>query len=186
MKENKTKKEKFQRYKRGRIVLVDFTPSLGSELRGKHFAIVLTKKDTPNSSVLTVVPLSSKEKSYYLDVGNIVEKQILPLLIKYVNDFAVTIQAIDELNEEELNKQQDEILQVSKNLTEFRKICDMYISKNKRSYAMVQNISTISKKRIQKTVNKYDPMKNLIADDLILDLIDSKLIELFINKIDKK
>ena len=40
------KKMKYQRYKRGQIVLIDFNPSMGSELRGKHFAIVITKKDS--------------------------------------------------------------------------------------------------------------------------------------------
>ena len=53
------KKMKYQRYKRGQIVLIDFSPSMGSELRGKHFAIVITKKDSPNNGVLTVIPQMS-------------------------------------------------------------------------------------------------------------------------------
>ena len=179
------KEERFQKYKRGQIVSVDFSPSIGNELRGQHFAIVLTKKDSPKNGVLTVVPLSSKEKGYYLDVGNIVQKQIYPQLVKEINGFAATVQAIQELDEDGLKQQKDEILEVIKNLSELRKMCDIYISKNKRSYALVQNITTISKKRIKKAVNKYDPIKKLIVDDLILDLIDNKIIELFINKIDK-
>lgn len=80
------KKMKYQRYKRGQIVLIDFSPSMGSELRGKHFAIVITKKDSPNNGVLTVIPLSSKEKPYYLDIGNFVSKQVYPQLLNITRE----------------------------------------------------------------------------------------------------
>ena len=61
-------------------------------------------------------------------------------------------------------------------------VCSLdYTKKNKKSFALVQNITTISKTRIKKPVNHYDPIKKLIADSLILDLIDNKIIELFTN-----
>ena len=41
-----------------------------SEIKGKHLAIVLTKNDSPNNGVLTVIPLSSKNKPYYVPIGN--------------------------------------------------------------------------------------------------------------------
>lgn len=172
---------KYQRYKRGQIVLVDFTPSMGSEMRGKHFAIILTKKDSPNSGVVTVVPLSSKHKNYYLDIGNIVQKQIYPQLINISNNLLVVLENIDATNTNEENI--NEINAVSKNVKEFMNVSNMYIKKDKRSYALVQNITTISKMRIKKPVNKYDPLKGLIADSLILDLIDNKIKELFLNEI---
>lgn len=34
---------KFQRFKRGSVVMVEFSPSTGSEIKGKYLAIVLTK-----------------------------------------------------------------------------------------------------------------------------------------------
>ena len=34
---------KFQRFKRGSVVMVEFSPSMVSEIKGKHLAIVLTK-----------------------------------------------------------------------------------------------------------------------------------------------
>lgn len=172
---------KYQRYKRGQIILVDFSPSMGSEMRGKHFAIVLTKNDSPNNGVLTVVPLSSKEKSYYLDVGNIVNKQIYPQLINISKELFIALNNLDttDTNEENIT----EIKNILKNVYEFKEIADIYIKKNKRSYALVQNITTISKIRIKKPVNHYDPVKKLVADSLILDLIDNKIKELFINEI---
>lgn len=60
---------KFQRFKRGSVVMVEFSPSMGSEIKGKHLAIVLTKNDSPNNGVLTVIPLSSKNKPYYVPIG---------------------------------------------------------------------------------------------------------------------
>ena len=61
---------KFRRFKRGNVVMVEFSPSMGSEIKGKHLAIVLTKNDSPNNGVLTVIPLSSKNKPYYVPIGN--------------------------------------------------------------------------------------------------------------------
>ena len=52
---------KFQRFKRGSVVMVEFSPSMGSEIKGKHLAIVLTKNDSPNNGVLTVIPLKDLE-----------------------------------------------------------------------------------------------------------------------------
>ena len=46
---------KFQRFKRGSVVMVEFSPSMGSEIKGKHLAIVLTKNDSPNNGVLTLL-----------------------------------------------------------------------------------------------------------------------------------
>lgn len=59
------KKLKFQRYKRGSIVMIDFSPSIGSETKGKHFGVVLTKKDTPNNAVLTRRFLDFRILLYY-------------------------------------------------------------------------------------------------------------------------
>lgn len=173
---------KYQRYKRGQIVLVDFSPSMGCELRGKHFAIVLTKNDSPNNGVLTVIPLSSKSKPYYLDVGNIVANQIYPQIIYLLKDFTIVLESLKELDSKD-EQNMKTIITVLNNYKEFKKIADIYMKKNKRSYALVQNITTISKMRIKKPVNQYDPIKKLVVDSLILDLIDKKIKELFVNEI---
>ncbi len=74
-----------------------------------------------------------------------------------------------------------EVKKVLQNVNEFQQVANIYSKKNKKSFALVQNITTISKIRIKKPVNHYDPIKKLIADSLILDLIDNKIIELFTN-----
>ena len=66
---------KFQRFKRGSVVMVEFSPSMGSEIKGKYLAIVLTKNDSPNNGVLTEIPLNSKNKPYYVPFGNFFRKR---------------------------------------------------------------------------------------------------------------
>ncbi len=173
---------KYQRYKRGQIVLVNFTPSIGSEMKGKHFAIVITKKDSPNNGVLTVIPLSSKEKSYYLDLGNIIESQVYPQLSIMANNILKTVETLhidDKITDEKIERMKETL----NNINKLKVVAEKYISKNKKSYALVQNITTISKKRIQKPINKYDPIKTLIINNEILDLLDRKIIELFTKNI---
>ena len=42
-------KNRFIKYKRGTVVMVNFGTSIGNELSGNHFAIVLNKKDSPKA-----------------------------------------------------------------------------------------------------------------------------------------
>lgn len=51
---NPSRKNRFIKYKRGTIVMVNFGTSIGNELSGNHFAVVLNKKDSPNSGKITV------------------------------------------------------------------------------------------------------------------------------------
>lgn len=143
---------RYERYKRGQIILVNFSPSTGSETSGKHLAIVLTKKDQPVNGVLTVIPLTSKNKKYYLPLGNI----LLPELSVHLN------------NEYEKMK-----------ISKFKHIVDTYLKMNKDSFAMVGNITTISKFRVVKPMGKYDPIKKFKVDDDILNKIDDELKRLF-------
>ena len=175
---------KFQRYKRGSLIMVDFTPSKGSELKGRHLAIVLTKKDSPTNSVLTVVPLSSKEKPYYLDLGKFLAQDVVPYLKKFNEQHEQKISVIKkELNEiGETPEIVQKIDDLSQNCVLFDRVLNTYINMNKNSYAMVQNITTVSKLRVLKPINKYDPILNIKISNENLNRIDSKIIELFTNQ----
>lgn len=171
---------KFQRYKRGSLVMVDFSPSKGSELKGKHLAIVITKKDTPNNAVLTVVPLSSKEKPYYLDLGNFLLTDIAPYLR---TQFDTHLQKCEEAKSIlDLAKKEELAEENLNNTLKFKAVLNTYMKMNKESFALVQNITTISKLRVLKPINKYDPIKNLIVSNELLDKIDDKITELFTAK----
>jgi mRNA-degrading endonuclease toxin of MazEF toxin-antitoxin module len=61
--------EYYKRFVQGEVVLVNFGISIGSELCGPHFAVILNKKDTKYNSLLTVIPFSSKQNKKYVDLG---------------------------------------------------------------------------------------------------------------------
>ncbi len=58
------------KYEQGTLISVDFGINVGSELSSKHFAIVVNADDKPRSPNVTVVPLTSKGKDYYIDIGS--------------------------------------------------------------------------------------------------------------------
>lgn len=60
---------KYNYYKRGEIIYVNFSPQVGSELWDPHYAIVLNKRDSEHNRILTVLPFSSKKKDFYLSLG---------------------------------------------------------------------------------------------------------------------
>lgn len=65
------------------------------------------------------------------------------------------------------------------NANKFIVVAKMYQKMGVDSYAMVQNISTISKLRVLKPINKYDLILKIRVSDEIMTILDNKLIELF-------
>lgn len=74
-------------FKHGSVVMVNFGPNVGSELSGNHFAIVLNKNDKRENKSLTVIPLSSKDHSNYLGLGNELFKSVYQLTQQRMSDF---------------------------------------------------------------------------------------------------
>lgn len=62
----------YSKYKRGTIVFVEFGINVGHELSGGHFAIVLNHNDNKRNSIVNVIPLSSKNKPFYLPIDKTV------------------------------------------------------------------------------------------------------------------
>lgn len=50
-----------KRYERKNIIRVDFGVGVGKEFCGIHYAVVISKNDSNNKEILTVVPLTSKK-----------------------------------------------------------------------------------------------------------------------------
>lgn len=88
---NKEKEHDIPKYyttfNHGSVVMVNFGPNIGSELSGNHFAIVLNRKDKRENKTLTVLPLSSKDHSNYLDLGNELYRLIYQLAQQRMSDF---------------------------------------------------------------------------------------------------
>lgn len=63
------KAKTYKVYKHGEVIYVDFPDKDGHEIRGPHYAVVMTRKDYYKSPLLNVVPLTSKDgggRNYYL------------------------------------------------------------------------------------------------------------------------
>lgn len=71
---------RYYHYDRGTIIRVDFGVNMGSEFCGLHFAIVLDKKDNNHKKTLTVVPLTSKNKSGRFYLGKEIFNQTTNIL----------------------------------------------------------------------------------------------------------
>lgn len=205
--DRKKEKLKFKAYKRGSIVLVNFNNGVGYELNGSHLCVVLNKKDSPNNGVLTVIPLSSKNKPYYLDLGNIVSNLIIPSIFKEYNSIKEQLEDLrlqrlvledsytfknldndienDFINEliiesnKDINKLRLSMDVLKHNIEELQTVSKTYDNMNKGSYALIQNITTISKLRIMKPINKYDPISKIKLPNKLMDEIDKEIVRLF-------
>ena len=164
---------KYKTYKRGQIVLVDFRNTTADELKGEHYAIVLNKKDFPKNGVLTVVPLSSKPKKYYTDIGDFLERSAFANIrtkIDYLEQNPI------DVNDEDALKRVEENGLVIKML---KKQLHIYANKGGNSFAIVQNITTISKFKIRKYSKRFDALEGVKIPDDMMNLIDKKIIELY-------
>lgn len=59
--EEKFDSTKLLRYKRGSVIRANFGFNVGNEMGGLHYAVVIENSNARNSSVVTVVPLSSSD-----------------------------------------------------------------------------------------------------------------------------
>ncbi|MGB3161533.1 MAG: type II toxin-antitoxin system PemK/MazF family toxin [Carnobacterium sp.] len=98
-------------YNRGAIVYVDFGVNVGYELSGNHFAVVMNNKDNCKNGVVTVIPISSKEKRSYISVGKVIEIQSIKHFASHSDklgtDFSCLLRALiykDIVTEEQFEK----------------------------------------------------------------------------------
>ena len=94
--------------------------------------------------------------------------EAIPFLDKHLNEF---IENIKNVTDEEKKAMLD-------NANKFIFIAKMYQKMGVNSYAMVQNISTISKLRVLKPINKCDPILKIRVSDEIMTILDNKLIQI--------
>lgn len=211
--ENGRNSPKFNAYKRGTIVFVNFGTSIGTELCGNHFAIVLNKNDNPFNGSLSVVPLTSKNKNYNLPL----DKELISRIIDNIISEGIKIGLISKnikssiygknervdgdiitLFDESLisyikkysNKvadssglvqfKENEILEILEtNLKLLEEISKFYKKNDLDSYAMMDSITTVSKYRIKKPINRMDPIGSVRVSNNILEKIDFEIIKRF-------
>lgn len=86
---------------------------------------------------------------------------------------------------EEFEILKGKIIKDERDIETLKKLESKYKNIKSITYAKVNQITTISKDRIINPLGKRDPLSHITLPDELLDLIDSKLKELFINKIDE-
>lgn len=189
MVENKQKK--YKRYKHGQLVMVDFGKGMDHEFSFKHPAIVLTKDDNPKKGTVTVVPLSSKYHKHYLPLGMLIspysfQKLCGSLLMHLEIDSQVTNEIANfnpDTDSPEGLLERVNAIRPSDYINDGKrlvKILEMYFPLVENSYALVTDITTVSKLKILKPVNKYDPLSSLIVSKEVMKKIYTKLQELYI------
>lgn len=97
MEHNNNINKKYKKFSRGSIIYLDFGINIGHEFSGRHFGIVLNKNDSPYNSLVTVVPLSSKNKKHYLPLQNIAFKTSLSILNKTVDNIEFDLDVINHV-----------------------------------------------------------------------------------------
>lgn len=199
----------YKEYKNGRIVMVDFGTNIGSEFCNNHLAVVLNKDDNKRNSMLTVIPLSSKNKKYYHKLNDEVFKLINERVAQEINDLGKKYdqlvenseriknirEALDQKKELEvdqepkelideliplLNSHSEEISYVQNKISELKDVSQKYSKFAEHSFACIMNIQTISKLRII-TLNQSDPSRHIRLSKSTMDALDKELVRKLTN-----
>lgn len=165
-------------FKRGDIIKVNLGFNIGTELGGLHYCVVLNKKDNPHSGNLNIIPLSSAKenkifnKNTCIDLGD----ELYISLINKVNiEFEDVRNQLADLSKLSDAKNSIELKKISLKLDYLDKM-QKEISKMKHgSFALIHQITTISKQRIYKT----PVLAGIKLSNTSLDLIDDKIKKLY-------
>ena len=185
--------KKFKYYRRGQIIQVKFEPQTGYEIKGIHYAIVITKRDQPYIGTLTVVPLTSKSGNHLMPIGSCISDSVFLELLREKN-YYYDLLLKAKMQTERIQKAgsvleattQDELHQIERdlkayldNIKYFDDLENKYKNIKKSSYANIYQITTIDKSKIVNPMNHLDPIKRIKAPDSVMDKIDKGIIEAF-------
>lgn len=165
-------------FKRGDIVKVNLGFNIGNELGGLHYCVVINKKDNLSSGTLNVIPLSSakKDKEYNnttcIDLG---DELYISLDKRLKLEFSIMRNRIANLDNIDSYNTSEELKNISQKLEILDKTQKELDKMKHGSFALVHQITTISKQRIFK-----NPLLSKIKlSNSSLDLIDNKIKELY-------
>lgn len=165
--------------KQGSIVQVNLGFRLGNEQGGLHYAIVLDKNDNKRKPIITVIPLSSIKEGKQLhkthvnlgsEVYNLIDiktNQIIESAENQINELSRLLK--NENNDygelkNLINKQNEQIKYAGDCIKKTQRL-------KKGSYAICEQIITISKMRVYDPITTRDPLYNLIISDESMEKI---------------
>lgn len=168
------------KYERGAIIQVNFGFRIGSELGGRHFAVVLDNYNSMKSNVVTVIPLSSLKENtkegnytYTLSTGlySLADKRKKEL-ISCCDKLIGELLSAENKSKSEINnkiKRAKEKIKSAEDLIKFT-----YTLKD-GSVAMVGQITTISKQRIVNPKISKDFLAGIKVTPEDLNEIDKRI-----------
>lgn len=167
-----------KKYKRGSRIKANLGFNVGNEEGGLHYCIVIDKSNALSSGTLTVIPLTSiKENKKYNSTTLNLGDEIYLNLKKICDNMS---QKLSKEFEDIWKFPTEKVEQFNLDFKYIKKV-EKEISKMKKgSIALVSQITTISKQRIYDPKTSSDILANLRVSNTTLDLIDSKIKELFI------
>ncbi len=168
------------RYERGAIIQVNFGFRIGSELGGRHFAVVLDNYNSMKSNVVTVIPLSSLKENtknghytYTLSTGLFSladnrKKELISSCDKLIKEL---LRAENNSKVEINNK----IKRVNKKIKSAEDLIKFTYTLKDGSVAMVGQITTISKQRIVNPKTSKDFLLGIKITPEDLNEIDNRI-----------
>ncbi|MEX5941276.1 type II toxin-antitoxin system PemK/MazF family toxin [Mammaliicoccus sciuri] len=167
--ESQKKKLYFKSYKKGSIIYVKLGSNIGSEFSGNHFCVVLDNQDNKGKETITIVPLSSKSNENYIQLDTIIfDLTVEKLRDRVIKHKEIMFEILDKyggkVENNELKEEDSMILtNINKEISEITTLINIYNKhKNKKSYANVSALTTISKRRVSK-INNSDPTGNIFV-----------------------
>ena len=179
--EDKFNPKYLKSYKRGDVIKVNLGYNIGNEEGGLHYCIVLDRKNSMSSGVITVIPLTSdKGKAHrFADVtlGN-------EIYVKFNEKFdAIKLSVSKNINDiaKPENEKNVELLVETMDMFKTAQKIQAELSKMKKgSIAMVGQVTTISKQRIYDPQKTGDILSGIRISDESLDMINEKMKQLYI------
>lgn len=187
-------------YKYRDILSVDFGFRLGSELGGRHYAVVLDKNNPKSSDVITVIPLVSlkenfKERPYNVKLDGGVYTAFEEKLNKYIDGANKLLKEANELSskyetpelppEEKLSLQMEFKLKVEaakRTLKQCDEILEQIKQLKKGTVANINQVVTISKRRIHRPAHQKDILYGIRISSEEMALIENAFKDLYIKK----
>lgn len=170
-----------KRYKRGEIIKVNLGYRLGSEEGGPHYAVVLDKKNSQYSDIITILPLSSKKETtklneYTLDLGYEIYTS---LERKAKKVFSQSLKNV-KINPPVAKPGQEVEISFDFNKKEVDAIMSEIASMKEGSIGLITQITSISKMRIIKPTRTTDALSGIRLSDDSLNRIDAQILKLYI------
>lgn len=170
----------YYHFDRGAVIRVNFGVNPGSEFSFTHFAIVLDKHDNSRKSTLTVLPLTSKKGKNRYSLGKDLFNQTVAILTLQIDN---VIREANEFKKNAVSNWSDEeFAKAEKEIDELNHVIATYKDFNKNSYVRINDITTISKLRINR-LNKFDPSGKIKLSQKQMKEISLEISKSFLDKL---